>query len=210
MQTLKTIFIGLFLINILPLLFDYELITHWKNMAMVVANIILWAYHPKIYGTEEKTDTDKKTYFLILSAVFASMVLTVLQWAYFSPDKEGIALYNYIGLAMLFGGVFFRNYSIYILGKQFTSKVQITDNHELITAGPYRVLRHPSYTGAYMAMLGTCILLQSWAMLLVTTVAVFYAYYKRIEAEEATLLGHFGENYAVYQANSKRMFPAVW
>jgi protein-S-isoprenylcysteine O-methyltransferase Ste14 len=210
MQKIKTIFIGLFLINILPLIFDYELIIHWKNVLMVAANTLLWAYHPKIYGTEAKTETDKKTYFLILSAVFVTMMGTMLQWAYFSPDHEGNALINGIGLAMLFGGVLFRNYSIYVLGKQFTSKVQITDNHELIMVGPYRVLRHPSYTGAYFAMLGTCVLLQSWAMLFVTTVVVFYAYYKRIEAEEATLLGHFGESYATYQAKSDRMFPLIW
>jgi protein-S-isoprenylcysteine O-methyltransferase Ste14 len=210
MQTLKTIFIGLFLINILPLLFDYELIIHWKNFCMMFGNTILWAYHPQIYGTEAKAETDKKTFRLIMLCAFPCMILTMLQWAYFSPDKEGIALYNYIGLTMIFGGVFFRNYSIYVLGKQFTSKVQITDNHELITAGPYRVLRHPSYTGAYMAMLGTCVLLQSWAMLFVTTVVVFYAYYKRIEAEEATLLGHFGEKYQLYQSQSNKMFPLIW
>jgi protein-S-isoprenylcysteine O-methyltransferase Ste14 len=210
MQKIKTIFIGLFLINILPLIFDYELIIHWKNTLMVAANTLLWAYHPKIYGTEAKAETDKKTFQLIMLCAFPCMILTMLQWAYLSPDHEGNALINGIGLAMLFGGVLFRNYSIYVLGKQFTSKVQITDNHELIMTGPYRVLRHPSYTGAYFAMLGTCVLLQSWAMLFVTTVVVFYAYYKRIEAEESTLLGHFGESYASYQMATKRMFPALW
>jgi protein-S-isoprenylcysteine O-methyltransferase Ste14 len=210
MQRLKTIFIGLFLINILPLVFDYELITHWKNILMIIANIILWAYHPKILGTEEKNETDQKTYFLILATVFVCMIFTMLQWAYFSPDHEGNRLYNAIGLAMLFGGVFFRNYSIYVLGKQFTSKVQIVDNHELIKVGPYRVLRHPSYTGAYFAMLGTCVLLQNWLMLGVTAIVVFYAYYKRIEAEEATLSAFFGEKYQLYQSESRRMFPLIW
>jgi protein-S-isoprenylcysteine O-methyltransferase Ste14 len=210
MQKIKTIFIGLFLINILPLIFDYELITHWKNLAMMLGSTILWAYHPQIYGTDAKAETDKKTFLLIMVFGFSCMILTMLQWAYFSPNHEGIALYNYIGLAMLFGGVFFRNYSIYILGKQFTSKVQIVDSHELVKKGPYRFLRHPSYTGAYIMMLGICVLLQTWAMLLVTTVAVFYAYYKRIEAEEATLVGHFGEKYQLYQSESKRMFPLIW
>ncbi len=210
MQKLKMIITGLLAINILPLLFDYELIIHWKNIAIVVGNLLLWAYHPQVYGTENQTETDKKTFLLIMVNGFLCITLAMLQWAYFSNNHDGNTLYNYLGIAMLYGGVFFRNYSIYILGKQFTSKVQIVDNHELITVGPYRFLRHPSYTGAYFAMLGICVLLQTWLMLGVTIIAVLYAYSKRIEAEEATLSAFFGEKYEQYQMRTKRMFPAIW
>lgn len=210
MQKLKMIITGLFAINILPLIFDYELIIHWKNLAIIIGNTMLWAYHPQVLGMEAKTETDKKTYLLIILSGFSCMVLAMLQWAYVSNNHDGASLYNYIGLAMLYGGVFFRNYSIYILGKQFTSKVQIVDNHQLITVGPYRFLRHPSYTGAYIMMLGICVLQQTWLMLGVTVIAVLYAYSKRIEAEEATLSAFFGEKYQIYQMTTKRMFPAIW
>ena len=210
MHKIKTTIIGLFLINVLPLIFHYELIIHWKNLAIILGNAILWAYHPQVLGTEAKTETDQKTFSLIMLSGFSCMVLAVSQWAYFSENHNGNSPYNYIGLAMLYGGVFFRNYSIYILGKQFTSKVQIVDNHQLITVGPYRFLRHPSYTGAYIMMLGICVLLQSWLMLGVTVIVVLYAYKKRIEAEEATLFAFFGEKYQVYQMTTKRMFPSVW
>ncbi len=201
---------GLLAINILPLIFDYELIIHWKNIAIVVGNLLLWAYHPQVYGTGNQTETDRKTYLLIMVNGFLCIVLAMLQWAYSSNNHDGASLYNYIGMAMLYGGVFFRNYSIHFLGKQFTSKVQIVDNHELITVGPYRFLRHPSYTGAYIMMLGICVLLQSWLMLGVTIIAVLYAYSKRIEAEEATLSAFFGEKYQIYQMTTKRMFPVIW
>lgn len=210
MQKIKIIFIGLLLINVLPLLMDYELITHWKNVVIMLGNIILWAYHPQVLGTEAKSETDKKTFMLIFVCSFVSLMLMQLQWAYFSSEHLGSTLWNSIGVTMIFGGVFFRNYAIYCLGKQFTSKVQIVDNHQLITIGPYRFLRHPSYTGAYLAMIGIGILLQTWLMLCLLATAVFYAYYKRIEAEEATLSAFFGEKYQQYQSQSKRMFPAIW
>jgi protein-S-isoprenylcysteine O-methyltransferase len=210
MQKLTTTLIGLFLVNLLPLAFDPTLMLHWKNIIMLLGNAALWMAHPRLLTDENNQATDKKTIHLILFSGLLCMILTVVQWAYFTADKNGTALLNGLGITLILGGVSLRNYSIALLDKQFTSHVKIVADHELITKGPYRLLRHPSYTGAYVAMLGTGVLLQTWAMLVVTAIAVFYAYYKRVEAEEATLLQHFGAKYQLYQQQTKRMFPMIW
>ncbi|KAH9918273.1 ICMT-domain-containing protein [Fomitopsis serialis] len=52
-------------------------------------------------------------------------------------------------------GCLLRYWTFYVLGDLFTFQLAIRTNHRLITAGPYSVVRHPSYTGAILASFGT-------------------------------------------------------
>jgi Putative protein-S-isoprenylcysteine methyltransferase len=58
------------------------------------------------------------------------------------------------GIVLLILGIIFRHYSIQVLGQFFTPRVVIQDQHTLVRHGPYRWLRHPSYTGAWVALTG--------------------------------------------------------
>ena len=61
---------------------------------------------------------------------------------------------NILGIAIVIAGLALRWYSIIYLGRFFTVNVEIATDHQLIDSGPYRRLRHPSYTGALMAFWG--------------------------------------------------------
>ena len=82
--------------------------------------------------------------------------------------------------------------------------------HRLVRKGPYRLVRHPSYLGAFMATLGCAILLQSWLGLFLAAAMMLLAYSIRIKVEEEALVKAFGEQYVAFQQEAKKMIPFVW
>ena len=103
-----------------------------------------------------------------------------------------------------------RWYSIIHLGRFFTVDVAIAADHQLVDTGPYRFVRHPSYTGALFAFIGFGFVMRNWASLLLITVPIFAAFLYRINVEERALLGALGERYRVYSQKTKRLIPFVY
>jgi protein-S-isoprenylcysteine O-methyltransferase len=117
---------------------------------------------------------------------------------------------RYLGLALFVAGLAIRWYSIIHLGRFFTVNVAIAANHRLIDTGPYRFVRHPSYTGALMAFLGLGLCLDNWASLVVLVVPVFLVFLWRMRVEESALLQGLGDPYRDYMSRTKRLIPAVY
>jgi protein-S-isoprenylcysteine O-methyltransferase Ste14 len=76
--------------------------------------------------------------------------------------------------------------------------------------GPYRVLRHPGYSGVLLAMVGMGLLLANWLSVLALAVAVLAGMSYRIAVEERTLLATLGQPYEDYRSGRKRLIPLVW
>ncbi len=117
-------------------------------------------------------------------------------------DAAGIALFV-LGLAL-------RWYSIIHLGRFFTVDVAIAADHRLIDTGPYRLVRHPSYTGALMAFLGLALCLGNWASLAAMVVPVFLVFLQRMRVEEGALLQAFPTQYRDYMRRTRRLIPAIY
>lgn len=115
-----------------------------------------------------------------------------------------------IALPVLWVGIGFRLWAIHTLGRFFRGVVHVQADHEVVRRGPYRLLRHPSYAGALVAIAGLGLTFGSWASLVVYaacgTVGVLY----RIRVEERVLLAELGAAYADYAATTSRLVPRVW
>jgi protein-S-isoprenylcysteine O-methyltransferase Ste14 len=96
------------------------------------------------------------------------------------------------GLGVLAAGVTLRVWAILTLGRLFKFVVVIQDGHRVVTSGPYRLLRHPSYTGALVGFLGAGIALDSWLSVLTLVLIPLLAIGVRIHAEEAELARALG------------------
>jgi protein-S-isoprenylcysteine O-methyltransferase len=115
-----------------------------------------------------------------------------------------------IGVALFVGGMILRWYSIIHLGRFFTVNVAIAADQQLIDTGPYRFVRHPSYTGALLAFIGFAMVLRNWASVLVISLPIAFAFLYRIQVEERALVQGLGERYRAYIKRTKRLIPFVY
>jgi len=114
------------------------------------------------------------------------------------------------GLFLIIGGVGFRWYPMRYLGRFFTVRVTIQADQRLVDQGPYRWLRHPSYTGAWAGFLGLGLVTGNWPAVLVWAVLPSFPLLRRIRVEESALAAHFGETYEAYRRRTWRLIPWVY
>jgi protein-S-isoprenylcysteine O-methyltransferase len=115
-----------------------------------------------------------------------------------------------VSCALFAAGLALRWYSIYYLGRFFTVSVAIHSRHEVIDTGPYRHIRHPSYSGALLAFLGLALSLDNWASLALIVIPVLMAFRRRIRIEERALANALGQPYTGYMQRTKRLIPGVY
>jgi protein-S-isoprenylcysteine O-methyltransferase Ste14 len=112
------------------------------------------------------------------------------------------------GIALIVGGEVFRLYAIRSLGQYFTFVVALHPGQHVVESGPYRLIRHPSYTGSLLTVLGICLAMANWLSLLgMIPAAIGYLY--RIRIEERALVEGLGEEYRAYQRRTKRLIPYI-
>lgn len=114
------------------------------------------------------------------------------------------------GLALMWAGLALRAWSIQHLGRLFSAVVVIHADHPLVTTGPYRFLRHPSYSGALLAAVGFGVALGHWTSLLVLVSSWIAGLVYRIHVEEHALRETFGPAYDEYSARTSRLIPGLY
>jgi protein-S-isoprenylcysteine O-methyltransferase len=115
-----------------------------------------------------------------------------------------------LGLALLIAGMAIRAYAILTLRRFFTVDVAIFKDHRLIRAGPYRYIRHPSYTGALLSFYGLAVGFENlWAALIIA-VPPTVAFFIRMRVEEAVLRDAFPSDYPDYERTTKRLVPFIY
>jgi protein-S-isoprenylcysteine O-methyltransferase len=114
------------------------------------------------------------------------------------------------GVVLFVAGLVLRWWAIIALGRFFTVDVTIEKDHELVERGPFRIVRHPSYTGVLLAFVGFALSLCNWAALLVILLPIGAAFIHRMNVEEDALLSALGPRYANYMKRTKRLVPFVY
>ena len=129
-------------------------------------------------------------------------------------DRREIATFGgdavrYLGLVPLVVGAVGRVGPMFSLGDRFTWPLAIQRDHALLTTGLYRVIRHPSYAGAWLGAFGWALLFRSGIGLILAAL-LFPLFNPIIQAEEAALRAEFGDEYATYQRRTWRLIPFVY
>jgi protein-S-isoprenylcysteine O-methyltransferase Ste14 len=115
-----------------------------------------------------------------------------------------------VGLSVAWMGMVLRAWSVLTLGRFFTVDVTVVSDQRVVERGPYARVRHPSYTGMLMAILGFGIALDSWGGIAAALLLPLAAVVIRIHREEAMLLRELGEPYEAYAKRTARLVPGVW
>ena len=114
---------------------------------------------------------------------------------------------QYAGLALIAAGILFREWAIAILGNRFTVRVQVAGTQRLVTRGPYRYIRHPSYTGTLMTLTGLALAVGTWLAAIIVVILSLAAYEYRIRVEEEALRNAFGKEFEEYKKRTGKLFP---
>jgi protein-S-isoprenylcysteine O-methyltransferase len=150
---------------------------------------------------------------------FALMVFIPLGMAgaFFAANRLPVARISvapeavfWLGIALIWGGMAFRGWAVVTLGRFFRTSVFMLEDHRLITTGPYRWLRNPSYTGSVVTGLGIGLSMGNWLSLLLAPAGILIGFAVRIAVEDRALRERFGQEYADYAKRSWALIPLIW
>ena len=156
-------------------------------------------------------DTRDPSYFVLLPALLAAVVAAEvlgrrgrLLW------PGGLVWPVVAGLTLVAAGIGLRAWSIVTLGRFFQYQIKVQPGHQVVTSGPYRYVRHPSYTGIAMVLAGIALASGDVWSLLAVAVLGGAGLAVRIRAEERQLTQALGGEYERFAAGRKRLVPGVW
>ena len=144
---------------------------------------------------------------VIIGSVVAGIFSSIYVTAAYSPLLSQLLL---VGVLIYLIGLIVRWYAILYLGRFFTVNVAIAADHRVIDTGPYKYIRHPSYSGALLIFLGMAISFQNWLGFAVLLVQTTLAFLRRIDIEEMALRGALGDAYINYSAHTRRLIQFVY
>ena len=153
---------------------------------------------------------DRGTLGLLIAAIVGALALGV--WLAWRDDGQ-LATNEpllWTGMAVMVAGLLLRWWSVRTLAQYFTVDIAIQPGQELIRRGPYRRLRHPSYSGALLTVSGFGIALGNPLAALVVIVPITAAFLWRIRIEEQMLAQAFPEAYPDYARETWRLIPFLW
>ena len=148
---------------------------------------------------------------VILAANFALLAgfVSAVVFPRFSIASDWKPVFE-AGIVTWLSGTIFRWYSIRTLGRFFTYDVAVSNDQPVVEQGPYRWLRHPSYLGSLLAMIGYGMTLTNWLTIFLPALCLGAAYAYRIHVEEQALLQGLGPLYHEYMKRTWRLIPFVF
>jgi protein-S-isoprenylcysteine O-methyltransferase len=186
--------------------------------AVVFWAVYVWAFLPEwkivkggIEGAKGPDSKDSGSMRVLLGGMWIALLLAfplafVRAWS-FAP---GAQLPTFaVGLSILILGSLLRRYCFRTLGQYFTGDVRARADQPVIRTGPYRLIRHPSYTAGIMMFVGIGVALGSWFSFVLLAIASIATYAYRVTIEERALLDTIGEPYRDYMRETKRFIPYI-
>ena len=159
-------------------------------------------------GSGQSTPRDRGSRFIVVGGVLLGL-WSAFAIAYAVPQAAIRWHRDWLlaaGILLMAAGVGLRFYAIRTLGLYFTVTVRTHPAQRVVATGPYRLVRHPSYSASLLTFAGACLALANWlALLAIVLPAAAFAY--RIRVEEAALLQALGDDYRRYMQHTKRLVP---
>jgi protein-S-isoprenylcysteine O-methyltransferase len=192
------------------------LLTHsWAlalGIASVFASIILEAWLKLRDRKKIDPSKDENSLTILGNLVISSLLLSLFSsWKFESLAANAFSIQLFwIGVTLIWVGVLFRLWAVLTLGNYFRRVVMVHADHPVIEHGPFRLIRHPSYTGLYLTLIGFGFMLGNWASIVLMTIGPFMGFLTRMQVEEQVLKTELGEKYAAYMQRTKRLIPWVY
>jgi len=160
-------------------------------------------------GGKGSTARDRGTRALVAVTLAIAIALALVTGSR-STGPEIAGPYRSLGVIVVWLGLAIRVWAVAALGRAFRTTVEVDSGQAVVSTGPYRWVRHPSYTGLLLIVTGCGLAAGNWLALAVCALLPLPALLRRIHVEEAELTSVLGDRYRAYQAQTKRLIPGVW
>lgn len=180
----------------------------WIISEIVGAGLLPWLKRRRS-GVQVKSTLDRGSRGVIFLGLFVAIYIG------FSFAESGLAMlptsessiFFSTGILLMLLGIFVRQCAIATLGRFFSLSVRVAQDHKVVSNGPYRFVRHPSYTGVLLSFSGMGLALGSWGALLLILLMFGLVFGYRISVEENALRNNLGDDYETYMKKTKRLIP---
>lgn len=176
---------------------------------IVFALVFLLRKKPR--GVEEAKRAPVSSWGIFLESVSFALVWSLgrTRWWPFPPWLAGELALAVVAVALACASSLFCLLAMRTLGKQWTYRARVIEGHELITAGPYAVVRNPIYLGMFGMVLATGLVFSRWWNFLAAVVLFLIGNQMRIRAEEKLLRETFGSQFDEYARHVPAFLPRI-
>lgn len=180
----------------------------WLGLAFGLSELALSLFRRARGGAVNKDGGSLAWFWIVIPlAMFLACWVAFSRTGWPLPGMPWPAL---AGEVFVIVGLMLRWYAIIYLGRWFTVNVAIAADQPLVDDGPYRYLRHPSYTGALLALAGLGLALGNAVSLAIILVLCIPVFLHRIQLEERVLAEAFGTRWDAYCERTWRLLPGVY
>ena len=182
----------------------------WVGAGFLLSELSLAVWR-RATATGGTSDRDAGSLRLLWVVITLSITAGVLLSAYgVRPFLPAGFPWPVVGLGLFAVGTVLRWWSIRHLGRFFTVNVAVAADHRVVDTGPYRWVRHPSYSGLLLQLAGLGLTLGTVPSFLSVLAPPALALLHRIRVEEVVLHTHLPNYYPAYAARTKRLVPFVF
>jgi protein-S-isoprenylcysteine O-methyltransferase Ste14 len=174
-----------------------------------IAFLLYWQIKATDTKTTQRLEHAASRILRVLTFLIVIVLLSTtripLRWLYLQLWPVGLWPF-WLGAAVTIAGLLFAVWAREHLGRNWSRSVTIKQGHELITTGPYAVVRHPIYTGILTGFLGMAIAI-SQVRGFIVFVLIFLVFWVKLRMEEEWMRSQFGERYATYARQTAALVP---
>lgn len=177
--------------------------------AVVAVSVLVNVLQPA-YGLTARAEgrEDRGTFVQIVGSIYATQVGALIELVVRKPALHfDTVAWGVLGVAV--AGLALRSWAVRTLGRSFTLQLYVEPGQRIVQDGPYRWIRHPSYTGAWLTFVASCVLLGSRVTAGLAAIALAAGFARRISHEER-LLTERCPGYRAYAARTGALLPRVW
>ncbi|SDH26642.1 methyltransferase family protein [Paraburkholderia phenazinium] len=188
------------------------------NIVQSIAIVIPWtlwliywiATSKRVKQTAQRETSNSRTLQSIPLIVGGALIivpdLTASAWA---PDWQQLQVAQFAGIGVLLAGLAFSVWARLHLGTNWSVSVTLKEGHELVRSGPYRLVRHPIYTGCLLALAGAVLIGGEWRCV-AGLLLIFASLAYKVRVEESWLTRYFGAAYTQYRRDVAALIPGLY
>jgi protein-S-isoprenylcysteine O-methyltransferase Ste14 len=183
------------------------------TQTIAIATIVTWFLLEFVQGLRHRGGgkrQDRGSYLLLVACVFGVCVIGLYSTAGTAFRIAGQPVPFIVGVVVAWGGIALRFAAFRALGRYFTFQVETRPGQPVIATGPYRLLRHPSYTALWLILIGFGLMCGTWIAVVAAVLLPAIGFAVRIRVEERALTRELGEAYVEFASTRKRLIPFIW